>query len=205
MDEELAEHPELSRHHSNWGRAFFVAMLLVAVALAFLLRPRREPENPLVGASLAQVDLQPLTGQGKPVAQGDLAGKVILLNFWGTWCPPCREEFPHLVSIYDEFRGRSDFRFLSVSSGSGLTEPEADVNMLRQDTLEFLYQARVDLPTYTDAEGRTRQAVDKAGGFVGYPTTLVFDRRSVIRGAWVGYVPGVEKQIRDLVVKLLEE
>ncbi len=204
MDDELAEHPALPRQHSTWGRVFFVAMLLVAVALAFLLRPRRS-ENPLVGSSLAQVDLQPLTGQGKPVALADLSGKVTLINFWGTWCPPCRAEFPHLVSIYDEFRARSDFRFLSVSSGTGLTEPEADVNSLRQETLAFLYQSRADLPTYTDADGRTRQAIDKVGGFVGYPTTLVLDRRSMIRGTWIGYEPGVERQIRDLVVKLLEE
>ncbi|MHB1036736.1 MAG: TlpA family protein disulfide reductase [Pirellulales bacterium] len=214
MIDQPSDAPELPRGRPGWSRFFFVAILLVAVAVAlalgFLLRPRRGgepagPESPLVANALTRVDLQPLTGEAKPVTLADLAGKVTLINFWGTWCPPCRMEFPRLVPIYDEFRARSDFRFLSVSSGTELTEPEADVNALRQDTLAFLFQVRLDVPTYTDADGRTRQAINAAGGFEGYPTTLVLDRKSIIRGAWAGYEPGLEQEMRDLVVKLLEE
>src|ERR1700753_3399672 len=43
--------------------------------------------------------LQPLTGVSQPLVAEETQGKVVLINFWGTWCPPCREEFPHIEEL----------------------------------------------------------------------------------------------------------
>jgi len=63
----------------------------------------------------------------------------------------------------------------------------------------------VDLPTYADPRSVARAAVDAVAGFDGYPTTLILDRQGVIRGVWVGYAPGAERQMQRLIEQLLAE
>ena len=61
---------------------------------------------------------------------------------------------------------------------------------LRENTEALLKQLDLDLPTYFDPSDATRDAVDRVIGFQGFPTTLLLDRRGVIRAIWVGYRPG---------------
>ncbi|NMC21609.1 MAG: TlpA family protein disulfide reductase [Thermogutta sp.] len=156
--------------------------------------------HPAVGKTLSTIALEPLTGGAKPVREEDLQGKVVLLNFWGTWCPPCREEFPHLAALAERYGSRPEFRFLSVSCGGGSSE---DAEELRRETEAFLEEHGATLRTYHDPGAVTRQSVHDAAGFQGYPTTVLLDSERVIRGMWVGYYPGVEKEIDRAVAKLL--
>lgn len=156
--------------------------------------------HPAVGKTLSTIALKPLTGNGGAVQSAGLEGKVVLLNFWGTWCPPCRQEFPHLADLARRYQNRPEFRFLSVSCGSGDQEDEED---LRNETQSFLQKQGVDLPTYHDPGAVTRRSVDAAAGFQGYPTTVLLDSGGVIRAMWVGYYPGVEKEIERAIAKLL--
>ena len=147
------------------------------------------------------MQLQPLTGDGKPLGLKNLAGKVVLLDFWGTWCPPCREELPHIVELADKYRDRADFQLLAVSCGAGDDDPHS----LRAATESFLANRKLDISTFFDPQGYTRLQVEKVAGFEGYPTTLVLDRQGIIRGLWVGYEPGTENEIGALVAKLLAD
>jgi len=156
--------------------------------------------HPAVGKTLSTIALEPLTGSAGPVRAEDLQGKVVLLNFWGTWCPPCRQEFPHLTALAERYGNRPEFRFLSVSCGAG---PSEDAAELRSETEAFLEKQGADLATYHDPGAVTRKSVDAAAGFQGYPTTVLLDGSGVIRGMWVGYYPGVEKEIDRAVAKLL--
>ncbi|GAB4129300.1 TlpA family protein disulfide reductase [Thermopirellula anaerolimosa] len=168
-----------------------------------LLNPNLEgagEQHPGVGKTLSTIALKPLTGGGGPVQAGDLQGKVVLLNFWGTWCPPCRQEFPHLAALAQRYEYRPEFRFLSVSCGSGDRE---NVEKLRSETRAFLQKEGVDMSVYYDPDAVTRRSVDAAAGFRGYPTTVLLDSGGVIRGMWVGYYPGVEKEIERAIAKLL--
>ncbi len=196
------------------SRGFFevlrtVAMLCVLGLFALVVwhyspfNPNLEgagDKHPAVGKTLSGIELQPLTGSGDPVTEANLQGKVVLLNFWGAWCPPCRQEFPHLMTIVDRYASRPEFRFLSVSCGAGIDE---DVDQLRSETTAFLEKQRTTLQTYHDAGAATRQAVDRTAGFQGYPTTILLDGKGVIRGMWTGYYPGVEKEIDRAIAKLL--
>ncbi len=79
--------------------------LLVIFWIASPERPSTNPENqPGIGQSLSKVDLLPLTGRQPSISREDLANHVTLLNFWGTWCPPCRAELPHLARAPAAFR-----------------------------------------------------------------------------------------------------
>jgi cytochrome c biogenesis protein CcmG/thiol:disulfide interchange protein DsbE len=131
----------------------------------------------------------------------DLAGKVVLLDFWGTWCPPCRAEFPYIAALAAKYRDVPDFRVIPVSCRDESDEPAS----LRPDTEAFLHEHKFDLPTYADPGFYSRLQVDKVASFDGYPTTLLLDRESVIRAIWVGYSPDTAEQIADKVAKLLTE
>ena len=157
------------------------------------------PAKPLAWPVL---ELEPLTGEAKPLSQADLSGKVTLLNFWGTWCPPCRQEFPYMVAIGKQFGQRSDFQILLVSVGMAGPEQEQD---LRSETTAFLASNNTPITTYCDPHGRTRRALDESIGLQGYPTTVVLDRQGIIRGYMVGFLPGHEVEVQRLVETLLAE
>ena len=84
-------------------------MLAVAVGLAAMYLAFGAVRWPLgatslaVGRPLGTLELEGLTGADERVTLQDLDGKVALVNFWGTWCPPCVEEFPHLVRLAERY------------------------------------------------------------------------------------------------------
>ena len=117
-----------------------------------MISPQRIAPNPEthagVGEPLPYLELLPLTGGQPPVGRQDLAGHVTLLNFWGTWCPPCRAELPHMAELRERYAGREAFRLLAVSCPAA-GEPD-DVQSLREDTEALLKRLHLDLPTYYD-------------------------------------------------------
>jgi cytochrome c biogenesis protein CcmG/thiol:disulfide interchange protein DsbE len=204
-DETLIDTPKRS-NTATW------IVLAIVVALFFgwvlLLRPeismKKATESPGVGQPLVALDLEPLTNATAGLTLVDVRGKVTLINFWGTWCPPCIREFPHMVELWDEFRDQPDFKFISVSSTFDAPENVADVH---EKTLQFLKSRSTSMPTYIDVNGATRQLIASVLGepSLSYPTTIVLDRTGIIRGTWTGYESGDEHQMQKLVAKLLSE
>ena len=205
--------PPAQRSDSSGCTVLLLALLAVVIAIGVLVglvvwvfvplvQEQRELRNqPGLGKPLPQLQLVGLTGGAQPVALADLQGKVALVNFWGTWCPPCRDELPHIAAIYDNYRHHDDVRILAVSCGRGLE----DLPDLRAATAAFLDLKCLDLPTYADPEQITRNAVDDIGRFSGYPTTLLLDRQGVVRAIWIGYEPGVENEMVRQLEKVLGE
>jgi cytochrome c biogenesis protein CcmG, thiol:disulfide interchange protein DsbE len=185
----------------------WIALLVVAVVV-FWMTPREHispnPERHAgVGEALAYLDLQPLTS-GSPVTRADLAGRVTLLNFWGTWRPPCRDELPHMAELRQRYGGQDAFRLLAVSCPAA-GEP-GDVQSLREETEALLKRLQLDLPTYYDPQSQTRAAVDRLTGEENYyPLTVLLDRHGVIRAVWVGYRPGAETEMERYIGMALED
>ena len=204
-DQTLTEVPHRS-NTATWVVLAVVAALFLAWVL--FLRPeismKRATEGPGVGQPLVALDLQPLTGTTDGLTLDSLRGKVTLINFWGTWCPPCLREFPHMVELWDEFRDKPDFKFVSVSSTFDAPENVEDV---RQKTAQFLRSRSTAMPTYIDANGATRQLVASVLGTpsLSYPTTILLDRAGIVRATWTGYESGYEHQMEKLVAQLLSE
>ncbi len=188
--------------------AVFLAIVVVTLAGALLSVGGDVPDefdpqaHPAVGQKLMGLDLQPLSGADEPVTLDSLAGKVALVNFWGTWCQPCRIELPHIAKLGSDLRDRADFKLLAVSCG---TEYPEDVEGLRIETENSLRQWNIDLPTYCDPDGTTRAAFRRLTGLEVVPITFVVDRQGMLRGLWPGYASGIEEEMAGLVDQLLEE
>jgi thiol-disulfide isomerase/thioredoxin len=128
-------------------------------------------------------------GDGKPVSLADYKGKVILLNFWGTWCPPCRHEMPSMERLYERQKSKG-FVVLAVNQ----TESSEDV---------FIYTSQLSVtPTFKILYDKNSDVAAKYR-VVGLPTTFLIDKHGQIRYRAVGGrdfdSPKVEQRISSLI------
>lgn len=103
----------------------------------------------------------------------DLKGKVVLLNFWATWCPPCREEIPSMMKLNSSMTGKP-FQMVAVSIDEG-GKPAIDA---------FFKESGFSLPTYRDESG----ASAKSYGITGVPESFIIDKQGVLVKKIVGGV-----------------
>jgi len=99
-------------------------------------------------------------------------GKPLLVNFWATWCDPCREEFPELVKIDNEYKGKIDFVTVSLD----------DLTDINTAVPKFLGEMKADMPTYllkTDDESAAISSIAKdwSGGL---PFTILYNEKGEI-------------------------
>ena len=184
----------------------FILLGMFALTMFLVLTYRQADrsdgrQDPAVGTRIADFSLTTLGGSPREVRLSNLDEDVLLVNFWGTWCPPCKMEIPHLADIAAKLDGRPDFRLVSISCGAGRQE---NVDTLRTQTRNFLTTNRIRIPhLYADPDFSARSTIFKALNNGGYPTTVVLDRDRVIRGVWVGYQLGDEAAMQHLIEDLL--
>ncbi|HXF70322.1 MAG TPA: TlpA disulfide reductase family protein [Thermoflexus sp.] len=125
---------------------------------------------------------------GGTVRLRDLRGKVVMLNFWATWCVPCREEMPLLAQIYRDYHPQG----LEILG----------VNLTSQDDLaevrRFVQELDIPFPILLDHNAQ----VERAYRIFGIPTTVFITREGIIHRVQVGILKGredVEKTIRPLL------
>ena len=194
--------PAVRRPRHHW---FVLAVAGAGICLAVYLRTFGSfaPTSSAAEAEkLTRLRLQPLADAGQPVTLDDLAGRVVLIHFWGTWSRPCRMDLSHVADIERQYGGRTDFRVLAVSCGRGAAD---DLGELDYETRVFLQQANIDMPVYADPGQVTQRAVDAAVGFDGCPTTTLLDRRGNIRRVWRGPQPDSARELQQLVAELIKE
>lgn len=141
----------------------FIVLLLAMCGCA------REEKPALVGNPAPDFTLKNLAGQ--EVKLSDLRGKVVLVSFWATWCPPCREEIPSMDKLNRAMAGKP-FQMLAISideGGKGAVEG-------------FFSKAGVSLPTLLDPG----QKAGKRYGITGVPETFIVDQKGVILKKVVG-------------------
>jgi len=176
-----------------------LALVAAAVLVWIVAKPNAE--------TLSEVHLVPLAeashSPGHDVSLADLRGRVVLLNFWGTWCPPCREEFPEIVTLAQKLKDRPQFRLLAVSC----ERDDETLDAVRNETREFLQDMHSWVPTYADPDFYTRRNVAMAldDNQFAYPTTIVLDQAGIIRGVWTGYAEGFATEMEKLVGELLKQ
>lgn len=197
--------PQAPRRARRWP--YVLVLMGAAAVLAYNSKnvmSRRGESHPLVGEYAPVPQLAPCVFVDAPLGPDGARGKVLLINFWGTWCPPCREEFPHLLALRRRFESDRRFAFISVSCE--LSDEGEHFEALPIETRQYLSSEGEKFPVYCDPDARFRSALTKAMGDEGffYPTTLIVDAEGRFRGIWQGYRSGDEIAMAKLVEKLLK-
>ncbi|MCL4378747.1 MAG: TlpA family protein disulfide reductase [Actinobacteria bacterium] len=118
------------------------------------------------------------TNKGKPVSISMYKGKVVLLNFWATWCPPCRFELPDLAKVYDKFKSKGLVIIgVTVSSTTSVAK-----KMIKEDKIK--YPVVMDDGSVANLYGGinavpTTFLIDKNGNIVNRQVGMFFDKRAI--------------------------
>lgn len=150
---------------------------------------------PVAGSSTTKLKGQPApdfvlrTLDNANLRLSEHMGEVVMLNFWATWCGPCRQEMPLLDELYNKYR-RAGLVLLSVN-----LDDTAD------RAAEMASALRITYPVLLDA----RKEVSRAYEVGTLPVTVLIDREGVVRYVSEGYKPGYEKSYADELRKLLNE
>ncbi len=139
-----------------------------------------------VGTQAAPFELTSL--DGKLVTSSELAGKVVLINFWATWCGPCKDEMPSLARLQKQL-DPAQFVLLTVTT-----------DLQRQGITQFLSQLGVSLPVLFDED----QEVSRAFMVRGLPTTVVIARDGSLVGRAVGPRAWNSPEVVSLMRGLME-
>lgn len=136
---------------------------------------QREAPGPVEGETL----------QGDPVSLDDLAGKVVVLNVWGSWCAPCVKEAPLLAEVAGELEG-DDVAFLGINTRDPSTDP----------AIAFERRFEIPYPSIYDPSGRTMLAFSGVLPPSAIPSTLVIDAEGRVAARILGEVPSARTLVQ---------
>lgn len=165
----------------------FAPLLLLAVAAC------SADVGPAQTKSVRRPDWSMTGPDGKKISAADFDGKVLVLNFWATWCPPCVGEIPGFIELQKKHAAKG-FTFLGFSF---------DMDQATHD--RWVKEKQLNYPSIfmmTDEGKKVVEAFEKAVGAVEvYPTTLVIDRQGNIVARHEGFLP--EEALEKFLAKLL--
>jgi peroxiredoxin len=145
--------------------------------------------GPAVAGTAPAPDFTLPARAGGEMSLNGLKGQVVLINFWATWCGPCRKEMPLLDQIYQRYKGLG-FTLLGVN----VEEDSAGAE-------NWLKQTPVTFPVLFDRENR----VSKLYEVTAMPSTVIVDRKGQVRFVHYGYTPGTENEYQDQIRTLIRE
>jgi cytochrome c biogenesis protein CcmG/thiol:disulfide interchange protein DsbE len=179
-----SQSPERSR--PQWGRMLVWAGLLVFLAI-LAMGLRRTQQGPVtIGDRVHNFTLT--TFEGEQINLKDLQGKVVLVNFWASWCKPCEQEAADLETAWRFYQPRGDVVFLGVDYVD--TEPEARAYL---EKFSISYTNGPDLGT----------RISQAFRIQGVPETYIIDQQSVLRFVQIGPFTSLE-QIKAAIDPMLK-
>jgi cytochrome c biogenesis protein CcmG, thiol:disulfide interchange protein DsbE len=186
----------------SWSRLTSRLMTPFVAAAATILTVGcgEPPPHPAVGGRLGELPIAPIADVAAPPP--GLAGRVTLLNFWGTWCPPCRRELPGLARIAAGLADDRRFQLVAVSCGSsGFGDPAE----MAAEAGEFLLRADLPIPAYVFRDPLGADMLATSLGLQSLPATYLIGPDATVRQVWVGYRARDEAEIAAAIVRLLKE
>lgn len=141
----------------------------------------------LVGEPAPDFALKSAGGQNLRLSE--YRGEVVMINFWATWCGPCRQEMPLLDELYDRYQ-RVGFRLLGVN-----------IDDNRQQAMRMAEELDVSFPVLFDSD----KAVSEQYRVEAMPVTVLVDRNGTVRYVHHGYQPGYEQHYLTEIRELLRE
>jgi len=169
--------------------------VVAVVVMAWVRRDRITPVGP--GASAPAFQAHDLSKE--PAGLDDYEGKVVLLNIWATWCPPCRQEMPSLERLYESYQGK-DFQIVAVSVDA------------REGQKDAFGRPGGDLEAYADSMGLTFPILHDPSGHIqdiyrttGVPESFLIGRDGKIYKRVTGAAEWDTKDQRQLIDRLLAQ
>jgi len=144
-----------------------------------------------ISSSAPAPDFTLASRAGKPVSLAQYKGQVVMINFWATWCGPCREEMPHLEAIHKKY-GKMGFTMLGVNVEP---DPQAATTWLAKQGKP------VSFPILFDTDSK----VSKLYKVAGMPSTVIVDRKGKVRLLHKGYKSGDENEYLNSIRALIRE
>lgn len=123
--------------------------------------------------------------KGNKVKLSDYEGQIVFLNFWATWCPPCREEMPDMEEIHREY-GNRGVAILAVNSTSMQLRGGSDSKKARKQVEEFIEQNGYTFPVLLDSDDKVLIKYNDIVPITGIPITFMIDKEGQIRYARPG-------------------
>ena len=135
--------------------------------------------------SKAAPELDAVSTDGAPVRLASLEGKVVLLNFWATWCSPCRMELPDFVALHKDYKDK------------GLVLLGGVVNDNMTKAAAYAKENEMHWPQFAV----TRELAQAYGGLGAVPTTVLIDKEGVVNAVFVGVITraDIESKIKSLL------
>jgi peroxiredoxin len=162
-------------------RTFFVLLACMSALLSLAAAAD------IVGQPAPDFALRSMKGPSMRLSEH--LGEVVVINFWATWCGPCRQEMPLLDELYGKYR-RAGLAMLSVN-----------IDEKAEPAIEMAQTLKVSYPVLFD----TRKEVSRAYDVSAMPVTVLVDRAGVVRYVSEGYKPGYEKRYTEKLRELLNE
>jgi cytochrome c biogenesis protein CcmG/thiol:disulfide interchange protein DsbE len=159
------------------------ASVLLAILTLLVVGCYRGSRPPRIGTAAPAFTVQ---DADRTIALSDLHGKVVVLNFWATWCAPCVEEMPSLVQLQQRFKDK------------GLTVVGVSIDVDGEAYHKFLKDYKIDFLTVRDPD---QKAANLYGTFK-WPETYIIDRDGIVRRKFIGPVEWSQPEIVDFLNKL---
>src|ERR1041385_132007 len=150
---------------------------------------RKMAENPRRARENYAPDFSFTSSDGEYISLADLRGKVVVLDFWGTWCPPCVESVPELRNLHKKYSKEPSFMLIGISS-------DHDEEAWR----EFTAKNKMVWPQYRDKD----RHIQRAFGVHAFPTYIVIDHEGIVRYQSVGMSWQRSANLSDAVGKLVK-
>lgn len=165
-----------------------ILVILAVLVIFFGVRQEKTRHQAVVGLDVP--DMTVTDASGRPMSISELRGSVVFINFWATWCPPCREEMPSIQSLYSRFKDDKGFRMVTV--------------LYRDDydkAVAYLRENNYGFPVWTDKGERA--ATDY--GVTGVPETYIVDKKGILKEKVIGPADWNSTQAVSLISNLLRE
>ncbi|MBO1510144.1 TlpA family protein disulfide reductase [Metabacillus bambusae] len=161
--------------------AISILVFLIGYAVYYAINPNDTKVGVTEGNAAPDFELTTLDGE--KMSLSSLQGKKVILNFWATWCPPCRSEMPDMQKI------QADYNDEVVIAAVNLTSSEKNVDTVK----DFVEELELSFPVLLDEKGKINNQYE----VMSYPTSYIIDENGIIGTKFVGAM--TYKQMEDFL------
>lgn len=171
-------------------RSVILILVFLSAVFVIVFGVRREEREPKAVVGLEAPDLTVSDATGKKYRLSELRGSVVFINFWATWCQPCREEMPSIQRLYDNFKNDAGFRMVTVLYKDDYAKATA---YLRENNYGF--------PVLMDNKDKAARYY----GVTGVPESYLVSKKGILKEKVIGPADWGSPQVIAAISNLIRE